>query len=462
MKVTLVGGGGFRSPLVWESVAEVAGIERLTLHDISRARLERIAAVIEGLRRERGGGPEVGLSTDLQEAVEGAAAVFCAIRVGGLEGRVLDETIPLRHGVLGQETVGPGGVSFALRTVPVMLGIARTVAALAPGAWFVNFTNPAGLVTEALRAVLGERVVGICDSPEALFARVARALRRPKAELAFDYAGINHLGWLLAARDGNRDLLPSLLEDGRAMDLLEEGRLFGPETLRRLGMVPNEYLVYLEHAPRIVEAVRRAGLTRGQLLARQQKAFYSSPAEEPDEALRSWRSARDARFGTYMAEAWAGRDAAHAYGAEIAATPGAEPPGDDAPDEGPGEAGYAAVAAAFLRAVLGGEDCVLTLNVANGTSLPFLPQDSVVEVPCRVSPTGPRALAVGALPEQQAALVAGVKGCEQVALRAALQGSRALALEALVAHPLVGSREQGERILEAYLDAFPDVASRLA
>lgn len=466
MRVTVLGGGGFRTPLVWESVARVAeeaGVDELMLHDVSAARLTRIAAVVEGLRREHHGGPAVRTTTNLRAAAEGAGIVFCAIRVGGLEGRVIDETVPLREGVMGQETVGPGGISFALRTVPVMLAMARAVSEVAPTSWFLNFTNPAGLVTEALREVLGDRVVGICDSPEALCARVAAALGRRRSELVFDYAGVNHLGWLLAVRAGGRELLPELLSDDTRLGSVDEARLFGVERLRRLAMVPNEYLVYYEAPGALADAFRRAGATRGEVLLAQQASFYDAGDDEPAAALASWRLARDARFGTYMAEAWASAPPrpldASVRGTGAPASDGPAP--NDPLEDGPGAAGYAAIAAAFLRALCGPAGATLVLNVANRGALPGLDDDAVVEVPCTVTPAGPRAGAVGALPPAQADLVARVKEVERLTLRAALEGSRALALRALAAHPVVPSHDVAERILDGYLAAFPDLARRL-
>ena len=478
MKVAVLGGGGFRTPLMWLSVAEDAGVDEVALHDVSESRLLRICAVIEGLRRERGGGPPVRSTTRVKEAVDGADVIFCALRVGGLEGRVVDETVPLRHGVLGQETVGPGGIWFALRTLPVMLEVARAVRAAAPSAWFLNFTNPAGLVTEALRDYLGDRVVGICDSPEALCARVAAALGRRRRDLTFDYAGINHLGWLLRVRDSERDLLPDLLADERAAGSLEEGRLFGAAALRESGMIPNEYLVYYESPGAIVDAFRRAGATRGEQLLTQQSRFYDAGEEDPGEALASWRRARDARFGSYMAEAWEAvgetpdgalphdeggalpHDEGGADGAD--ATTGA--PGD-APqpdgDEGPGAAGYAAIAASFLRSAARRADETLIVNVANRGRLPFLDDGAVVEVPCTITAAGPRSRAVGRLPSAQAELVARVKEVERTTIRAAVEGSRRLALQALIAHPLVPTRAVAEKILTGYLASSPEVAERL-
>jgi 6-phospho-beta-glucosidase len=452
VKIAVIGGGGFRTPHVWESIVASApevDVGELALYDPDEARLSRIAAVLEGLRRERGAGPRVLATTTLVEAVEDAAAVFCAIRVGGLEARVVDETVPLREGVLGQETVGPGGICFALRTVPVMVEIADVVARRAPTAWFLNFTNPAGLVTEAIAAVLGDRAVGICDSPAALCARVAAALVRPPRDLTFDYAGLNHLGWLLAVRDGERDLLRELLADDGRLGRVEEARLFGPERVRALAAIPNEYLVYYEAPGGIAAAFQRAGATRAEVLMGQQVRFYERGPGAPEDALASWRSARAARYGTYMAEAWA-----TTQGPRAADEGGV-------PDEGPGEAGYAAIAASFLRAVASDRPETLVLDVPNRGRLPFLDDRAIVEVSCSVTDAGPAPALVGTLPPAQADLVARVKEVERMTVRAALEGSRRLALAAMAAHPVVPSRGAAERILEGYLAALPDLAHRL-
>ncbi len=242
MKIAVLGGGGFRVPMVYGALlarAERLGLEQVALYDLEEGRLAQIAPVLEGLERERGTRLAFSSTTRLDDALDGADFVFCAIRVGNLEGRVVDERVPLDEGVVGQETTGPGGLCFALRTVPVMVDVARRVAERAPQAWFVNFTNPAGLVTEAIRAELGDRAVGICDSPAGLCRRVAAALGRRPEELWFDYFGLNHLGWLRGVYDGERDLLPGLLADDALLASFEEGRLFGGEWLRSLGMIPN-------------------------------------------------------------------------------------------------------------------------------------------------------------------------------------------------------------------------------
>jgi 6-phospho-beta-glucosidase len=464
MKVAVVGGGGFRTPLVWAALAGVSNgsfVEELALQDPNELRLARIAGVIEGLRRERGGGPAVRTSKNLAEVVEGAGAVLCAIRVGGLEARVVDETVPLAEGVLGQETIGPGGICMALRTLPVMLGIAAVVSDRAPSAWLLNFTNPAGLITEALRNVMGDRVVGICDTPAALCARVASALGKQPENLSFDYAGLNHLGWLLAVKEGSHDLLPGLLDDP-SLGGLEEGRLFGRERLRQLGMLPNEYLLYYEAPDAIIDAFRRVGATRAQVLLAQQAGFYSAGVEKPHEALESWRRARDARHGTYMAEAWSAAGGEPAKPASCAedAYPATQHTAAQE-DRDLLEAGYASVAARFLRALSTNAGETLALDVANNGRLPFLDDDAVVEVPCEVTSSGPQSRVVGTLPPAQAELVARVKEVERTTIRASLEGSRSLAAQALAAHPVVPSREAGERILAGYLAALPELGQHV-
>src|SRR3954449_7661445 len=260
MKLTIVGGGGFRVPLVYGALLDKAarlGLAEVVLHDTDQTRLDRIGPVLDGLAAEHGERLPFRTTTDLVDAVEGADFVFCAIRVGQLEGRVVDEDVPLGLGVLGQETTGPGGICFALRTIPVMVRLAETIAKHAPQAWLINFTNPAGMVTEAVRQVLGDRAVGICDSPSGLCRRVAAAVGRDPGELWFDYFGLNHLGWLKGVRDtGGADLLEDLLGDDERLEAFEEGRLFGGEWLRALAMIPNEYLYYFYYAADTVNAIR--------------------------------------------------------------------------------------------------------------------------------------------------------------------------------------------------------------
>jgi 6-phospho-beta-glucosidase len=448
MKLTIVGGGGFRVPLVYGALLarrDRLPFDEVVLHDVDESRLARIGRVLDGLAGERGGALPFRFTTDLGDAVEGAGFVFCAIRVGALEGRVVDESVPLAHGVLGQETTGPGGICFALRTIPAMVALAETIAERAPGAWLVNFTNPAGMVTEAVQRVLGDRALGICDSPSGLCRRVARALGREPGELWFDYFGLNHLGWLRAARDGERDLLGDLLADDEALASFEEGRLFGAEWLRSLGMIPNEYLYYFYYGADTVESMRRAPKPRGAYLLETQAAFYgSADGEAPAEALAAWRAAKDERDRTYMAEARsaAGVEGGHGEGAE-----------DD-----PG--GYEAEAMKVVEAIANDTRAILILNTANRSSLPFLDDAAVVEVPAVVGTTGPVPVAIGEVPAHARALVGAVKDVERTTIEAALTGSRELAVRALALHPLVPSVTTAREIFDGYRARMPALQER--
>jgi 6-phospho-beta-glucosidase len=446
VKLTIVGGGGFRVPLIYGALLERApalGLEEVVLHDVDAGRLSRIVTVLEGQVAEYGERLPFRESTELDDAVEGADFVFSAIRVGRLEGRVIDEGVPLSHGVLGQETTGPGGVCFALRTIPAMVALAETIAARAPRAWLINFTNPAGMVTEAVQQVLGERAIGICDSPSGLCRRVGRAAGGDPDKMAFDYAGLNHLGWLLAARDSSGDRLPDLLADDEALASFEEGRLFGGEWLRSLGMVPNEYLYYFYYQADTLDAIRESPRSRGAYLLEQQAQFYAGNGEAPGEALEAWRATRHERERTYMAEARgaAGIEGEHATG---------EP-----------NTGYESEALAVMDAIATDARALLICNTANRSALPFLPDDAVVEVPAVVGAAGPRPLAVGErLPDHARALIQSIKAVERATIEASLTGSNALAIKALALHPLVPSVTKAREIFAGYRARFPELERR--
>ena len=446
MKLTIVGGGGFRVPLVYGALLEKAArlsLDEVVLHDIDGARLERVATVLEGLAAEHGERLPFRTTTDLADAIEGADFVFCAIRVGQLEGRVVDEGVPLGLGVLGQETTGPGGICFALRTIPAMVALAQVIAERAPQAWLINFTNPAGMVTEAVQQVLGERAVGICDSPSGLCRRVAAALGREPADLWFDYFGLNHLGWLKGVRDAGGERLPGLLEDDARLAGFEEGRLFGGEWLRSLGMIPNEYLYYFYYSSDTVEAIRESPASRGVFLLEQQRRFYAQDGQGPAEALASWRATRHDRERSYMAEA---RSAA----------------GDGSEHDIEANSGYESEAMAVLEAIALNTRAVLILNTANRSSLPVLDARAVVEVPAVVGRAGPVPLAVGEVPAHAGALVALIKEVERTTIDAALTGSRELAVKALALHPLVPSVTTARAIFDGYAERLPALKEAFA
>ncbi|MEO3974751.1 6-phospho-beta-glucosidase [Streptomyces sp. CAU 1734] len=443
MRLTILGGGGFRLPLVYGALlADRAEgrVTRVTLYDTDPARSAAIARVLADQAAGVPDAPAVVVAGDLDEALRGAEFVFSAIRVGGLAGRAADERIALAEGVLGQETVGAGGIAYGLRTVPVAVDIARRVARLAPDAWVINFTNPAGLVTEAMAALLGDRVIGICDSPVGLGRRVARVLGVNPDSAWFDYAGLNHLGWLRGLRVAGRDELPRLLADPELLGSFEEGRLFGPEWLRSLGAIPNEYLHYYYFNRETVRAYREAELTRGAFLHRQQARFYAEMERPGTPALAAWDRTRAEREATYMAH---NREASGA--------------GErDAADLESG--GYEKVALALMRAIARGRRATLILNVRNRGAIAALDAEAVVEVPCFVDANGAHPVPVSPLPGHATGLVCAVKAVEREVLAASASGSRERAVSAFALHPLVDSVSVARRLVDAYTAAHPGLA----
>lgn len=443
MKLVILGGGGFRVPLVYGALLGDHAEGRVTevvLHDLDAGRLGAVARVLAEQAAGVPDAPAVTATTDLDEALRGADFVFSAIRVGGLEGRAADERVALAEGVLGQETVGAGGIAYGLRTVPVAVDIARRVRQHAPDAWVINFTNPAGLVTEAMSRHIGDRVIGICDSPVGLGRRVARMLGGNPDEAFIDYVGLNHLGWLRGLRIAGRDELPRLLGDAEMLGSFEEGRLFGAEWLQSLGAIPNEYLHYYYFNREAVRAYQEAEQTRGAFLRDQQARFYEGLGRgegQSRSALKAWDATRAEREATYMAE---NREAAGV--GERAA-------------EDLESGGYEKVALALMRAIARDERTTLILNVRNRTTLSALDADAVIEVPCSVDANGAHPMAVDPLPGHATGLVCAVKAVEREILSAAESGSRATAVKAFALHPLVDSVAVARRLVEGYGAVHP-------
>ena len=442
MKLAILGGGGFRVPLVYRALLRDMPAHRVdvvTLYDIDTARLQAIEHVLASMTAEDAEAPGVEVTDDLLIALDGADFVFSAIRVGGLVGRVADERVALDLGVLGQETTGPGGVAYGLRTIPLAVHVAEVIRARCPNAWVINFTNPAGMITEAMQAVLGDRVIGICDSPMGLVNRALRALgpSGPRGSSIVDYAGLNHLGWLQGLHQDGTDRLPDLLGDPAALLAMEEGQLFGIEWLQTLGAIPNEYLYYFYYTRDAIAAIRGGAETRGEFLLAQQSEFYRAVAAMPEQALQTWNRVREERNATYMREARRENDSR-----------------DEADIE---DGGYEGVAIALMAAIARGTPAALILNVRNGDTLPGLPADAVVEVPCLADRDGAHPLPVSALGGHLLGLAQQIKAVERLAISAALEGSERRAIEAFAMHPLVDSVTVARQLLSGYRKRIPDL-----
>jgi 6-phospho-beta-glucosidase len=447
MKLTIIGGGGFRVPQVFEAVSAddaPVRIDELSLYDVSESRLTTIRAIIDELAQRTKHSPRITVTQDLTEALRDADFVFSAVRIGGTAGRISDERTALDLGVLGQETVGPGGLAYALRTIPFMVKLAEVIRDVAPDAWVINFTNPAGMVTEAMRGVLGDRVVGICDTPIGLMRRAVAAVSENSApgatapSLHFDYVGLNHLGWLRSVEVNGENLMPKLLASDESLEKIEEARLMGFDWVRALGVLPNEYLYYYYFTREATERIRSAPSTRGEFLDRQQGQFFSAPGADP---LETWLRTRHERESSYMAES---RSA------------------DESRQESDVDGGgYQTVALDLMASLATGRASTMILNVRNNGLVPELPEDAVVEVGCTVDADGVHPWPIAPVTGEMLGLMTQVKTSERLTIEAARVGSRDLAWRAFAAHPLVDSVGVARKLVENYSQKFESIGRLL-
>ena len=447
MRMTLLG-TGVRTPFVLHGLADrerELGLTEVVLHDADPARLDIMEALGADLCRSWGAGFAIRSERDLGGALAGSRFVFSAIRVGQEEARALDEELPLKYGVLGQETTGPGGFAMALRTIPAVLDIARMIEQVAPDALLVNFTNPVSIVMQALHDHTAVRAVGICDGPVSMKRSVAELLGAPGNELRVDYFGLNHCGWIHRVQTGGRDRLPEVLDRYEELQGIDKSwRLFEPGFVRSLGMLPMEYLYFYYSREQAVDHIVRSGSTRGRQIASLNAALWPELSErigagDLPGARASWERVMDARDETYFARE-RGEDVPDRVDERAA----------DRAEMFEGE-GYEGMATAVMQTAAQRRSSSLILNTANRGAIHGLRDDDVVEVSCLMDEHGPQPLAQGAIPDAARLLLQQVKAYERLTVRAAVEGSYDAALEALLAHPLVGSHPLARSILDDYL-----------
>ena len=458
MKLLLLG-SGIRTPLLIHGLlrrADALDLRELTLFDTDHERLAIMEWLACDIVRRNGGSFAVRRATSLEDAADGADFIFSAIRVGQEGSRVADERIALDAGVLGQETTGAGGFSMALRTIPVLLEYARTLERVAPQAWFVNFTNPAGLITQALRNETGLKVVGICDTPTAMRTSIARYLGRPLDDVFIDYVGLNHLGWIRDVAVDGRSRQRELLANYPALKAVgHEWSLFEPELVRALGLLPNEYLYYFYYRDRAVRHIRDSGSTRGMQIEAINRPLWQElgrayRVQDADTALSIYAAAMLSRSGSYMA-----RESGQAVPESAAADADARLAIYE--DEG-----YAGLAMDVMQAIVQDRRATLVLNVRNDGCLSELEDTDVVEAVCLVDAQGIRPLAQPRLPDTILGLVESIKAYERKAVEAAVHGDREAGVLALALHPLVGSWPLARQLMDAYLEQHRELLPQFA
>ncbi|MFE0424100.1 6-phospho-beta-glucosidase [Streptomyces sp. NPDC058953] len=408
MKLAVVGGGSTYTPELIDGFARLRDtlpITELVLVDPAPERLELVGGLARRIFARQGHDGTIVTTSDLDAGVEGADAVLLQLRVGGQEARQRDETWPLECGCVGQETTGAGGLAKALRTVPVVLDIAERVRRANPDAWIIDFTNPVGIVTRALLTA-GHKAVGLCNVAIGFQRKFARLLDVAPSEIHLDHVGLNHLTWETGVRIGGPegpDRLPELLAahgDAIAADL----RM--PRAVQdALGVVPSYYLRYFYQHDEVVDELRTKPSRAAEVAAmeRQLLEMYGDPELDTKPELLAKR----------------------------------------------GGAFYSEAAVDLAAALLGGSGSrYQVVNTFNNGTLPFLPDDAVVEVQAAVGAEGAAPLPVPRVDPLFAGLIAQVTAYEDLALDAALRGGRERVFRALLAHPLIGQYTAAEQLTD--------------
>jgi 6-phospho-beta-glucosidase len=380
-KIAVIGGGSTYTPELIEGLAlraERLGLSDLVLHDIDRGRLEVVGGLAERILRRQGYRGRFACTTDRERAIEGAAFVLVQLRVGGLAARLKDETIPPRFGCLGQETTGAGGFAKALRTVPVVLDIARDMRVRgADGAWLLDFTNPAGLVAQALIDG-GHRAIGLCNIPIGFQRQLADRLGVTPDRVSLEHVGLNHLSWERGVHVDGADRLPGLIET--FADQLGEDVEMPGDLIRLQGAIPSYYLRY----------------------------FYFPEKTVADQATHPTRAEEVMRIEADLLEMY--RDPALDVKPKLL--------------EKRGGAFYSEAAAMLVESLHNDRGDVQVVNVRNKGAIPNMAADAVVEVACRIDREGATPLPVEPLVPEMLGVVEQVKAYERLTVAAAVSGDR--------------------------------------
>ena len=442
-KVAFIGGGGVRTPLVVFGIHEAAaasGIEELVLFDPDAERVRIMTELGRAIVAQEGGTLRVRQATSIEDAVEGAHFVMNSIRVGGIQARAHDEKTSIEHGYPGQETTGPGGVAMGLRTVRIAIEQARVVARLAPEAWLINFTNPAGLITQAIRHNSDAKVVGICDTPTEMLHRIHTALGASSEEVSCEYVGLNHLGWIRKISLRGEDITARLLQDDAFLAQLYSVPLFEHALIRALGLIPTEYLFFYYSRRRALENQQRQGSTRGAEVEQLNVKLIRALKEQLTSsngcgAIRTYVDYLNTRSGSYMKLEGSGGTALGT----------ADSSGDD-----PFRAasGYHRIALDVMNALTGVKPGRIVVNTTNAGAIDEIDSKDIVEVSSMISENSIVPEACGTLPEAVRGLVLAVKAYERVAIQAAIEDSEMLARKAMLLYPAIGEWEPSKALLE--------------
>ena len=411
LKVCVIGAGSTYTPELVEGFIvrkKELSVSRISLMDIDKEKLSIVGSLAVRMVEKAGLNAKVELTTNRKKAIEGADFILTQIRVGGIPARIRDEHIPIEFGVIGQETTGPGGFAKAMRTIPVMLDIARDIEKYAPNAWWINFTNPSGIITETLLKHSKTNVIGLCNVPIGMTKSLATKLECKPEDLFLTYVGLNHLSWITKVTVKGQDVTKEAVKKslkGRAKE--------DAAWMRTYGMIPNGYLHYYYARDQVIENLKKAEKTRGEIVAEVEASLlkkYQNPnlKRKPKELEK--------------------RGGAH----------------------------YSTAAVSLASAIYNNKKELHIVNTRNQGTIPCLPYDCAIETNCVIDGRGAHPLSIGEIPVEIRGLLQAVKTYEELAVKAGVKGSKKLALQALVAHPLVPSFTVAKELLDRILDANRD------
>lgn len=408
IKFAVVGAGSSYTPELIEEFArrrETLPLGEIVLYDIDKKRLNIMEGFCRRFAKKLGLDVPMRTAADLEDALYGADFADTQIRVGGNQARVADEKIPLGHHLVGQETTGAGGLMKAMRTIPVMLDVARTMERVSPDGWIINYTNPTGLVTEALTRYTGAKIAGFCSG--GIFPKMwaKRALGIEYSRVQYDYAGLNHLNFMSNITIDGRPVTAAEFEA-----IAKENDSVNLQLIKLLGVLPSPYLQWYYQTAEKVGKVVSSGRTRGEEVLELEQEIYAAYAnldncEKPEALARR------------------------------------------------GGGGYSEVAIGFVNAIHHNADTNMVVNVPNRGAIRFLPDDAVVEIGCLVNRHGIAPLHVAEVPAMAWGLISAVKNYEQLAVEAAVEGDVRKMKLALLAHPLVREFDLVEKLVPELLEA---------
>ena len=455
-KLCLIGGGGVRTPLVIFGVNDIAheiGATDFWLYDPDTARVRIMAELGRAIVAREGGSLRIHVAKSLEEAIEGSAFVMNSIRVGGIASRAADELATIKNGYPGQETTGPAGAAMALRTVPVVLEQARVVETHAPDAWIVSFTNPAGLITQAISTHTKAKVVGICDTPTELIHHITKALGAAPRDVHCDYVGLNHLGWITRIMLKGVDITQKVLADDKLLSQLFPAPLFDGDMIRQLGMIPTEYLFFYYNRRRALENQRAHGASRGAEVEKLNieliKALDSElRAGSNRDAIATYAAYLNRRSGSYM---------------RLEAKGGSAFDSDASFHDDPFRvaSGYHKIAMDVIGALCSDESKRIIVNTRNQGTLSDLDDNDIIETHSLIGNGTIQPEAIGRLPDETRGLVHAIKAYERAAIAAAIQAdsdfvanplARLTARKAFLLHPAITDWEASDPLLRDLLD----------